>query len=76
MKQKLEEVQLNMTVNLQEMGLNDNMLDQIQANIMQDNFDMADMTNKIVEYLVLKIEQIDSPIELRTANQITEIHSS
>jgi len=65
-----------MTVNLQEMGLNDNMLDQIQANIMQDNFDMADMTSKIVEYLVLKIEQIDSPIELRTANQITEIHSS
>lgn len=63
-KQKIEEAQLNMVMCIEEMGLGEDAVGEIQTQIIQDEFEETSYDSKIIAFLVDKIEAIDTADDL------------
>ena len=72
MKQRIEEVQLNMDgEELQKMGIENNLDEQTQK-----IDDMKKFTDKLAVYLVDQVDTLDDRSELKTLDQITELYTT
>ena len=72
MKQRIEEVQLNMdSEELQKMGIENNLDEQTQK-----IEDMKKFTDKLAVYLVDQVDTLDDRSELKTLDQITELYTT
>ena len=70
-RQKVDEAQLNMTP----IGLDDAALEEVQSQVLQDEFDLASLTSKLNSFLVGKVDQIASSLDIRTVDQIQDVSS-
>ena len=68
-RQKVDEAQLNMTP----IGLDDAALEEVQSQVLQDEFDLASLTSKLDSFLVGKVDQIASSLDIRTVDQIQDV---
>ena len=74
-KQKIEETQLNMTFNLKEVGLEDNQVEVLQSQILTDDFDLVSFASQIANYVVKKVDHLNSSDQLKSIGQIQETYS-
>lgn len=74
-KQKIEEAQLNMVLFLEDMGLNEEAVDEIQTQIMQDGYEEASYERKIVSFLIDKIDTVDTADDIEQISQIEDCNA-
>jgi chromosome segregation ATPase len=71
-RQKMEEAQLNMTPT----GLEDDFAEKIQSQLLDEDFNHVDIVTNLVDHLLNKVDEVNSPLELKTVDQITQIQGS
>lgn len=72
-KQKIEEALLNMTLDLEKLDMIEADLESVQSNVLYDDFDLTSLTDKLLFYLVHRVELVSEANNLDKVNDIQEI---
>ena len=80
-KQKIEQAQLNNVINLEEMGLTEEAVQELQSQIVGDDqivegSQSSQIDRKVVQFLITKLDQVHDETDLAKLDQIQEVYAA